>query len=121
VSLRGLDRLRGYGARVDNFNGGGGIVEEGLGEVNAKTRAVATASAKVLNSATGVTIDDLRVSVAQQGISELRLFLRASYSRCVSGKVKHVVKHLKEKACSWRTLTISFYINSTSLPSKLAI
>ena len=64
MSLRGLDRLRGYGVRVDNFNGGGGIVEEGLGEVNAKTRAVATASAKVLNSATGVTVDDVRVSAA---------------------------------------------------------
>lgn len=45
VNFRGLDSLRGYGARVDIFNGGGGMVEEGSGEVNAKTRAVATASA----------------------------------------------------------------------------
>jgi len=45
VSLSGLGSLLGYAVSVDNFKGGGGIVEEGLGEVSAKTRAVATASA----------------------------------------------------------------------------
>lgn len=35
--------------------GGGGIVEDGFGEVRAYTRAAAEASAKTLNSATGET------------------------------------------------------------------
>lgn len=71
VSLRGLERLRGYGVRVDNFNGGGGIVEEGLGEVNAKTRAVATASAKVLNSATGVIFPSTSIAPPCSEVSNI--------------------------------------------------
>ena len=45
VRLRVLESLAGYGGRVDTFNGGGGIVDAGFGEVKANTRAVATASA----------------------------------------------------------------------------
>lgn len=49
---------------MGNFEdgGGGGIVDAGFGEVNAKTRAVATLSAKVLNSATGVMLPKSSVS-----------------------------------------------------------
>ncbi len=49
VSLSWLDSLLGYWGRVDNFRGGGGMVEAGFGDDSANTRAVATASAYVLN------------------------------------------------------------------------
>jgi hypothetical protein len=46
VRLRGLDNVLGYAGKVDFVSGGGGgIVDTGLGEVRAKTLAVATASA----------------------------------------------------------------------------
>jgi hypothetical protein len=45
VRLSCFESLLGYGGRVDIFRGGGGIVDAGFGEVNANTRAVATASA----------------------------------------------------------------------------
>lgn len=44
------------------LGGGGGIVEEGVGEVKARTRAVATASAYVLNSATGVMLPSTSIA-----------------------------------------------------------
>ena len=55
--------LRGYGyggrrldsAKDDEGGGLGGRVEEGNGDVSAKMRAAATASAEMLNSAVGVT------------------------------------------------------------------
>lgn len=50
VRFKGLDSLLGYGG-IDIFDSDGGIVDLGFGEVRAKTRAVATASAYVLNSA----------------------------------------------------------------------
>ncbi len=45
VRLRGLERVFGYWGTLKSLTDGGGIVEAGFGEVNAKTRAVATASA----------------------------------------------------------------------------
>jgi len=69
VSLRALESWRGYGLRVDNFKGNGGIVEDGFGEVNANTRAVATASAYVLNSATGVMFPSTSIAPPYIGVS----------------------------------------------------
>ena len=45
MRFRVLESMVGYGGRVDIFNGGGGMVDAGFGEVKANTRAVATASA----------------------------------------------------------------------------
>lgn len=52
----------GYGVILDSFDGIGGRVEEGFGDVSANMRAVATASAKVLNSATGVTFPSMSIA-----------------------------------------------------------
>lgn len=64
VSFNCLDNLDGYGGKAGNFDvgGGGGMVDAGFGEVNAKTRAEATLSAKVLNSATGVMLPRSSIS-----------------------------------------------------------
>lgn len=65
VRLSGLDSWVGYGGRARAFagsGGGGGIVKRGLGDVKANTLAVATASAKVLNSATGVTFPSMSIA-----------------------------------------------------------
>ena len=52
------DRFGGYGGSIVvdvGSSGGGGIAEDGFGEVRAYTRAAAEASANTLNSATGET------------------------------------------------------------------
>ena len=104
-----LDSFSGYGGRVDLPVGMGGIVEAGVGDVKANRRAVATASANVLNSATGVTLPGTSTAPPMTAIS---LTLRkvsgssdAANAKFVSGPNAHI--EIESAGSSFKILRIS--------------
>lgn len=89
----------------------GGIVLAGLGDVNAKMRAVAEGSAKVLNSATGVAFPGTEIAppMTRTDLARMRIFgeCDAARARFVRGPMAMIV--IVPGGFSARILMISRY------------
>jgi hypothetical protein len=111
VRFKGLDNLLGYGGKVDNFKGGGGIVDAGFGDVKAKTRAVATASAYVLNSATGVMLPSTSIAppitTTSLTLRKVSVSSAAANARLVRGPTATIV--MVSRGFSLRSRRISLW------------